>query len=46
MNATAALTVAVSEETFGLPPEAAHLIAKLRNMPPEQLATITEKETK
>jgi len=46
LNATAALTAVHSEETFGLPPEAAHLIAKLRNMPPEQLATITPKETK
>ena len=46
MNAPAALTATVSEENFGLPPEASHLIQKLRNMPPEQLATITEKETK
>ena len=27
-------------ETFGLPPECSHLIAKLRNMAPEQLAAI------
>lgn len=37
-----------SAETFGLPAEASHLIAKLRNMPPELLATImnTEEVTK
>ena len=49
MNATAALTVTPSTETFGLPPEkAAHLIGKLRNMQPELLATIrnTTKDTK
>ncbi|AYR01564.1 hypothetical protein PP639_gp064 [Arthrobacter phage Seahorse] len=40
MNATAALTAVPSTETFGLPPEASHLIAKLRVMPPEQRATI------
>ncbi|WNT44955.1 hypothetical protein SEA_ABBYDAISY_61 [Arthrobacter phage AbbyDaisy] len=45
MNATAALTAVPSNETFGLPPEASHLIAKLRAMPPEQRATImTTKE--
>ena len=49
MNATAALTVTPSSETFGLPPEkASHLIGKLRAMPPELLATIrnTPKEPK
>lgn len=40
MTATAALTAVQSEETFGLPPEASHLIAKLRLVPPEILATI------
>ncbi|AYR01030.1 hypothetical protein PBI_ISOLDE_61 [Arthrobacter phage Isolde] len=40
MNAAAALTAVPSTETFGLPPEASHLIAKLRVMPPEQRATI------
>ncbi|UYL86622.1 hypothetical protein SEA_RADFAD_66 [Arthrobacter phage RadFad] len=40
MNATAALTAVPSTETFGLPPEASHLIAKLRQMSPEQRATI------
>ncbi|AYR00932.1 hypothetical protein PP636_gp41 [Arthrobacter phage Hestia] len=47
MNATAALTAVPSTETFGLPPEASHLIAKLRQMPAEQRATIiTNKEPK
>jgi hypothetical protein len=47
MNATAALTAVSSTETFGLPPEASHLIAKLQQMPPEQRATIlTAKEPK
>ena len=48
MNATAALTAVPSSETFGLPPEASHLIGKLRNMPPELLALITNttKDTK
>jgi hypothetical protein len=41
MNATAALTATPSTETFGLPPQAAHLIGKLRQLPPELLATIT-----
>lgn len=40
MTATATPITTTSTETFGLPPEAAHLIAKLRNMPPEQLAQI------
>jgi hypothetical protein len=45
MNATAALTAVPSTDTFGLPPQASHLIAKLRVMPPEQRATImTTKE--
>jgi hypothetical protein len=47
MNATAALTAIPSTETFGLPPQAAHLIAKLRAMTPELRALIlTLKETK
>lgn len=35
-------------EAYGLPPEAAHLIQKLRNMPPEQRNTIIHpnKDTK
>ena len=40
MNATAALTATTSTETFGLPPEAAHLITKLRQMPPELRALV------
>ena len=44
MNATAALTAVPSTETFGLPVEASHLIAKLRMLPPELLATITHTE--
>jgi hypothetical protein len=45
VNASAALTAVQCEETFGLPPQASHLIAKLRVMPPEQRATImTTKE--
>jgi hypothetical protein len=40
MNAAAALTAVHSSETFGLPPQAEHLIQKLRNMPPEILALI------
>jgi hypothetical protein len=39
MSAAPAVT-AQSAESFGLPPQAAHLIAKLRNMPPELLAQI------
>lgn len=35
MNATAALTAVHSTETFDLPVEATHLIAKLRAMTPE-----------
>ena len=45
MTASAALTAVHSEETFGLPPEVPHLIAKLRLVPPEVLATITGKAT-
>lgn len=46
MNATAALTAVQSEETFGLPAEVPHLIAKLRLVPPEVIATIIRpKET-
>jgi hypothetical protein len=44
VNAAAALTATPSTETFGLPPQAEHLIAKLRNMPPELLALITNTE--
>jgi hypothetical protein len=40
MNATAALTATPSTETFGLPPQAEHLISKLRTMSPELLAQI------
>ena len=46
MNAAAAQTAIHSTETFGLPPQAEHLIRKLRNMPPELLATITQEHTK
>ena len=46
MNATAALSVTLSTETFGLPPEAAHLIGNLRKLSPELLALITTKEPK
>ena len=49
MTATAALTAVASTETFGLPPEASHLIGKLRAMSPELLALITNttpKDTK
>ena len=49
MNATAALTAVPSSETFGLPPEASHLIGKLRKLSPELLALITNttpKDTK
>jgi hypothetical protein len=44
MNAAAALTAVHSVETFGLPPQAGHLIGKLRNMPPELLALIIKAE--
>ena len=44
MNASAALTAIHSTETFGLPPQAAHLIGKLRNLSPELLALITNTE--
>jgi hypothetical protein len=46
VNASAALAAVHSTETFGLPPQAEHLIAKLRMMPPELLATITQEHTK
>lgn len=42
--ALAALALPESTETFGLPPCDTHLIAKLRNMPADLLATITGKE--
>lgn len=44
MNATAAavaLSVPPSSETFGLPECDEHLIAKLRRLDPQLLATIT-----
>ena len=44
MNATAANTAAHSTETFGLLHNQDNLIQKLRNMPPELLATITNTE--
>jgi hypothetical protein len=44
MNATAANNAVHSTETFGLPPQAGHLIQKLRAMPPELLALITNTE--
>jgi hypothetical protein len=44
MNATAALTAVQSTETFGLPAEVPHLIAKLRLVSPEVLATIMHKD--
>jgi hypothetical protein len=43
--ATTALSAPPRTETFGLPPCDEHLIAKLRNMPADLLATITRKET-
>jgi hypothetical protein len=43
VNATAALTAVPSTETFGLPAEVPHLIAKLRLVSPELLATITNR---
>lgn len=48
MSARDELAAVPSTETFGLPPEASHLIAKLRNMPPEQRASIihTNQDTK
>ena len=42
--ALAALALPPNLETFGLPPCDTHLIAKLRNMPADLLATITGKE--
>ena len=44
MTATAALTDPTSTETFGLPAEASHLIAKLRQMSPELRALILNTE--
>jgi hypothetical protein len=44
MNATAANNAVHSTETFGLRHNQEHLIGKLRNMPPELLATITKTE--
>jgi hypothetical protein len=46
VNATAALTAIHSTETFGLPPQAGHLISKLRTLSPELLADITKADTK
>jgi hypothetical protein len=44
VNATAALTVVPSTETFGLPEQVPHRIAKLRLVPPEVLATIMHQD--
>ena len=44
MTATAALTAVHSEETFGLPPQAEHLIKNLRNLSPELLAQLIRPE--
>lgn len=44
MTATAALTATHSTETFGLRRNQDHLIAKLRNLSPELLATIMKTE--
>lgn len=44
--ATAALAATPSTETYGLPATDAYLIAKLRRLDPEFLATITAKEAK
>jgi hypothetical protein len=41
MTATAAATAIPSEETFGLRHNQDRLIAKLRQLPPDLLATIT-----
>jgi len=41
MNATAADTVTPSTETYGLPANVPHLIAKLRLVDPTVLAQIT-----
>jgi hypothetical protein len=41
MNTTAANNAVHSTETFGLRHDQDNLIQKLRNMPPELLATIT-----
>lgn len=40
MTATAALAAVPSTETFGLPADVPHLIAKLRNLSPELRALI------
>jgi hypothetical protein len=40
VNATAALTAVPSEETFGLRHNQDRLIAKLRQLPPDILATL------
>ena len=42
MIPAAEATTVPSTETFGLPPEVPHLIAKLRLAPPEVLAQITQ----
>ena len=42
--ATTALALAPRTETFGLPECDTHLIAKLRQLPADLLATITAKE--
>jgi hypothetical protein len=43
VNATAADMVVPSTETYGLPPNVPHLIAKLRLVDPDVLAQITHK---
>ena len=45
MNATAADTVVPSTETYGLPENVPHLIAKLRLVDPAVLAQITHHNT-
>ena len=46
MRPGAELSAARSVETFGLPAEVPHLIAKLRQLPQEVLAQITQEPTK
>ena len=46
MRPGAELPAARSVETFGLPDTVPHLIAKLRQLPPELLAQITQEPTK
>ena len=46
MRPGAELSAAQSVETFGLPDTVPRLIAKLRQLPPEVLALITQEPTK